>query len=370
MIQQNHPKAVLPVNTPGAIARFVRSVVTPEKQPEYDINAMKAKLGLMGNTEFDQFMLKEAQAQGTTPANMTPDQFNKGLQKYATLKQDPTLLGLMVGQRGLQEQMTRAQLASMPTPEGIDMFAKMAINHEMSPDQFSELRSGRTAVAPQIIMRAKQLDPNFNMARLENEYKAARPRPNRSLRERTRGADVVRSNNNLMEHVGLLDQARKALGSNDIPSLRAIAQAVGVQAGADAPTTYDLISKAVADEASKSFVPGSGGESERASRQADFSRKLGDTQISSNIKGLLHLVDSQQRNLVHQYNTGTYGKGQLGDQLFTPRAQTTRDQLLGKAPASTGYNVGDTVMYQGKPHTITAKDPKTGKLTIDPQPQQ
>jgi len=176
----------------------------------------------------------------------------------------------------------------------------------------------------------------------------------------------VRANNNLMEHVGLLDEARKALGSGDINVLRRIQQEFGIQFGGDAPTTYDLIAKAVADEASKSFVPGSGGEGERAARQADFRRTLGDKQISSNIKGLLHIVDSQQRNLLHQYNAGTYGKGSLGDQLFTPRAIASRDRLLGSgAPAVGSIKVGDTVMYQGKPHKVTAIDPKTGKLTLE-----
>jgi hypothetical protein len=365
-IQQRHPKVQMPAPTKEAFDRWVRTGVPVEKQPEFDINTMKAKMGLMGNSEFDQFLLKNAQAlgQNRTPANLTAPEFNKILQDYAKFKQDPAMLALILGQKGLQEQLTRGQLASMPTPESNDMFARMLLNHEMSPDQLNELRSGRAAAAPQILMRAKAIDPSFNMARLEAEYKAM-SKAEADFGTGSKG-DLVRSNNNTIEHMGQLDMARQALGTGNIPLLRSIAQSFGLATGSDAETIYDLIAKKVGDEFTKSFIPGAGGEKERMEAAGDFRRQLGDQQISGNIKAAIHAMDAQQQNLIQQYNRATYGKGQQGANLMTPEALAVRNRLLGQTAAE--HKVGDLVEYQGKLHRI--KSIENGKIRLDPNPVQ
>lgn len=345
-IQARHPKVILSpdISTKEGLNRFVRSLVPGEKQPEFDINTMKAQLGLMGNSEFDQFMLKHAQGLGTTPAKLTPEQFNAGLQKYATLKQDPTLLALILGQKGLQNQMTQAQLSSIPGKDDIELMARQMVNGDLSLDDIRNFKTRYGNAATQAYRRADEIvraegnplfpGKPFSPANLETALDTRA----KTEEKFTTGpeAQMIRSFDNLMQHTGLLDEARKALGSGDLPALRRIANAFGVQAGDTAQTTYDTIADFVAAEAGKAFLPAGGGEAERAKNYSHFERGLGDQQISKNIKALMHLADSQREGLENQYKRGTFGKGLQTGQLFSQQALATRDRLMGSKPAGTG----------------------------------
>jgi hypothetical protein len=343
-IQQRHPKVQLPPGrpTPDIIAAYVRSAVAPEKQPEFDLNAMKAKMGLLGNTEFDQFMLKHAQGLNTTPAKLTPEQFNQGLQKYATLKQDPTLLALLIGQKGLQGQVLQAQVNSIPGPDDIKMLARQMVNGDMSPDDMKQFRSRYGNAATQIIREAEEMvkaegnplfpGKPFSIANLQAALET------RALTEKKFAdgpqADMIRSFDNLMQHAALGDEARKALVKSDFPAIRKVANALGVQVGDDAATTYDLIADFISKEAGKAFQPAGGGEAERAQTYAHFERGLGDTQLRKNYAALMHLADAQRQGLENQYARGTFGKGLQTGKLFSQEALDARDRLMGRAPAA------------------------------------
>lgn len=330
-ILQKYPKAGLPAQpTQQYISRLVESSVPAKDLPEYKINEWKAKVGLLGNSEFDQFLWQHARSLGKTPATLTPEDFNSGLQRYAEIKQDPILRNLAIATKGLQEQQTRATVASLPTPEAIHNNAVDLLNLDMGPQQFSELRSGRVSWAPQIIEEARKIaaerGTSFSMADLENRYK---------VREDTeqafatgKEAGMVRSNNNALEHLDLLNQARIALGTGNIPMMRAAAQGLGLTFGSDLATTYDLIANRVGDEVTKSFVPGAGGEAERLAAAADFRRQLGDTQLKKNLQATVGLMDSQMRNLDYQYNEGTSNKGIRKGRLYSPDALAARERVL------------------------------------------
>lgn len=312
----------------AAVDKARRLGVSVEKQPEFDLNSYKAKMGLVGNSEYDQFLVQYARSLGKTPAQLTPDEGLASFEKFAELKQDKTMRDLAISQRTLAQTLSRAQLAQMPTDADYQTLAKSLLDHSISPTQFNELKAGRMGqISPtKVFLIAKQMNPNFSMANAENEFKAME----KTEADFTSGkeAGLVRSNNNAIEHLALLEEARKALANNDVPVLARIANYFGTQTGGTAATVYDHIAARVGDEVQKAFIPGGGSAGERvAAGTGSYSSKMGDAQNAANIRADLRLMDSQQRHLVDQYKRGTYGQG--GQQLFTPEAMNARDRILG-----------------------------------------
>jgi hypothetical protein len=316
-----------PTFSPEAVQTIKRMAVPVKDQPQYDIDSYKAKMGLIGNSEYDQFLARYSQALGKTPATLSPEEGLASFQKFAELKQDPVMRQNAIEMKGLQMAMLKIQQGQIPTDSDYQLLAKSVIDHSLAPSQFAELRSGRMGPlsGTKVFAMAKQMDPNFSMEKADADYKAMQSTEQAFTSGKQ--ADMSRSLNNAMEHLGLLDQAREALKNGDIRALNAVGNWFGIQTGSSAQTVYDLISKKVGDEVAKSFVPGGGGQGERMMSGEDFSEKLGDKQISGNIRGAIHLLDSQQRNLQDQYKRGTYGQG--AQQLFTPQAMAIRDRLLG-----------------------------------------
>ena len=172
-------------------------------------------------------------------------------------------------------------------------------------------------------------------------------------------AEMVRANNNALEHLDLFDQARVALANNNLPVLNRIANAFGVQLGSDAKTTFDHIGQRVSEEVSKAFLPGGGGQAERAGAMQGYGSNMGDQQLQSNIRADVKLMDSQQRNLQDQYQRGTYGKG--AQQLFTNEAMAARNRLLGVRSGPGGVPAPGTQGNVGQ-HIIRVPDPNTGTV--------
>lgn len=336
-IQKAHPQVTLPdMPTKQFVDQYTRATVPVEKQPEWDVNTMKAKLGMMGNTEFDQYMAQYAKSLGVTPATLSPQQFFAGAQKYAEDKQDPVMRQLVLGMKNTQESLSKAQLGALPTPQQIDSEAQDLVNGDMAPSQFRELRSGRINYAGQIVQRAKELaqaqGKTFSMAAADTAY-AARQKTEDAFAT-GKEAQMVRSFDNLMAHTQMVDEARKALSQNNLPAIKAIAGAFGLATGGTAESTYDLIADFVKDEAAKAFLPGGGGEGERAGKAAHFERNLGAAQLENNIKTMMGLADAQRAGLERQYDQGTQGKGLQKGTLFSKQALDARDRLLGKKPAA------------------------------------
>lgn len=343
-IRQKYPDVALPnVPTQANIAQLARSTVPVEKQPEFDVNQMKAKFGMLGNDKFDQFLVQYARGlkdpanpNGKTPLTLTSEEFMKGLGQFAELTADPTLRALMIGEKGLQQQMTQSQLSTMPTPKRINDMAQAVVDGRMAPEQLSDFRSGRVSYGPQVLDKAEEIAAAQGKP-LDYEQLALQYR----TRQKTEDAfatgpesQMVRSFNNLIQHLGMMDKARKALSQSDLPTLKAIAGAFGIASGNTAETTYDLIQQYVSSEASRAFVGATGGEGERATSAAHLGRNLGNAQIANNIKTLAGLADAQREGLEAQYARGTYNKGSLMGQLFEPQTLAARDQLLGRKPAA------------------------------------
>ena len=361
-IQAKYPKAGLPAQpTEQYIAKLAKSTIPEKDIPEYEINQWKAKVGLLGNSEFDQFLWQHARSLGKMPNQLNPDEFNSGLQKYAEIKQDPILRSLAIATKGLQEKQTAAAVSNILKPEDIESFGKKLVDLDISPSQYAQFKTRSDNVWPQILLaaerEAQRRGTTFSQPALEAKFKTWE-----DTEKRFAGGDKgdqIRSFGNLMEHASMLDDARKALGSNNLPALRGIANALGVATGSNAQTTYDTIAGFVASEAGKAFGS-NGAEAERAQTFSHFDRNLGDKQISGNIRALMGLVDSQRKGLEEQYDRGTFGKGQMKGHLFPDRALEARDRLMGKKPAATGghtIRIGDKLYhYNGSGDTSDLKN--------------
>jgi hypothetical protein len=367
-IQKRHPKVILPTTKEG-LDRFVRSVVPAEKQPEYDINAIKAKLGLMGNTEFDQYQLRFAQSIGKKPSDLSFPEMQKVLQLYAKDKQDPNMLAAILALKGSQQQMAAAQVSALPSDSELEAEARDYRNLDMPPGRIAAMREGRIQYFPQILQKARAQaaaeGQPFSPATLEAKYDTWLSTEKAFADGEEAG--MVRSFGNLMKHSAMGVKASEALSHHDLPALQRIAGALHVAAGGSEETVYDTIASFVADEASKAFLPGGGGQSERAEKAAHFERSLGDKQRTNNFKALMGLADSQGEELERQYAEGTFGKGPRIGRLFSPDVLKARDTVLGKKPSApqlqyvrhaagpNGHTIGQTA--DGKWH-----DEKTGAV--------
>ncbi len=370
-VQARHPKVQFP--PPGnreAFDRWVRSGVPVEKQPEFDINKVKADLGLLGNSEFDQYQLRYAQSIHKKPNQLTFPEMQTVLQQYAKDKQTPELLEAILSLKASQGTLAKAQVAAMPTDAELEAEARDYRNLDMPPSRLAAMREGRIQYFPQLLEKARAQaaaeGKPFSPADLEQKYDV-RSETEKAFTGDGAQAQKIIGFENLMRHTGLLWKAKDALAKNDFPLMRQIANAVGSKVGDDAKTTYDMISTFVSDEAAKTFLPGGGGESERAKTLAHVSSDLGDTQTKSNLKNLMELADSQRQTLERQYAEGTFGKGTRIGRLFSPDALANRDMVMGKKPAAE-HKVGDLVEYQGKLHRI--KSIENGKIRLDPNPVQ
>ncbi len=250
----------------------------------------------------------------------------------------------------MQMLLVQTQLGTVPTASDYSLMAKSIVDHTLSPDELRLLRSGgmRGWDPAKVFTDSKTIDPTFSWEKAENEYKAMTA----TERNFTSGpaANVVRANNVALEHLGMLDEAREALNNGNIPVLNAIANAVGVQAGKSAKTTYDTIAQRVGQEVNSSYISGGGGQVERLASSSNFNSSSGDNQIKNNIKATVKLMESQQRGLEDQYKRGTYGQG--SQELWTPGALAARDRIVGPMRAVAGAPVTFIVPGNPKPYNI------------------
>ena len=267
-IRANHPKLQLPPPTDkDAIARFVRSGVPVEKQPEYDINAIKAKLGLMGNSEFDQYQLRYAQSLNKRPADLNFPEFQKLLQMYAQDKQDPNLLATLVALRGSQTSLAQAQVQSVLTPDQIREAAQDLLTGDFSPDQLKDLRAGRINQSGQIISAARKLAEDrgekFSLFDLEQQATAREG----TLKEFTNtGIGHVGGQrlalNTLIHHADLYMEAARALKNGNFKPGNQIYNTIATMFGASPPTNAALLAQFFASETGKVATGGVPAEGE------------------------------------------------------------------------------------------------------------
>jgi hypothetical protein len=257
-IQKKHPNVILPPGpwTAESTAKFIRSAVPTEKQPEYDINAMKARLGLMGNTEFDQYQLRFAQSLNKKPGELDFPEFRKVVQQYATDKQDPNLLTALLGLRGAQELIARGQAGAILTPEQLQNNARDLLNGDLAPEQIKDLRAGRVNQGPQIIEAARTMaraeGRPFSLFDLEQQATQRQ----KTLEEFTttqasHAGGQLLALNTMIHHADLYLDAVAALKNGTFKAGNAVYNAVATAFGAAPPTEAALLARFFASETGK-----------------------------------------------------------------------------------------------------------------------
>jgi hypothetical protein len=150
-----------------------------------------------------------------------------------------------------------------------------------------------------------------------------------------------------------LSNASDALASSNLPAMNAIANWVGVQTGQDPVTTYNTIVHRIGPEVTKAYLSAGGSVGERGTNEADFDPKLSPAQRKANIGASALLFGSKIDALNQQYQRGTYGQGK--QQIISPEAEKTRQQLTGLAPSGLGGGVVQVKDPTGKVHTFTSQ---------------
>lgn len=170
-------------------------------------------------------------------------------------------------------------------------------------------------------------------------------------------------------HLDQLGEISKAMDNGTFqPGTNLWNQAVTMFGGA-APTNYEGLRQAVAGEMDAalhgtSTIPG------RDAIAATMPAKSAPGQMTG-------IIDTNLRTLGAKLNTyeQRYRQQSPGDQVWSPVLPAARGvfQKHGFDPtapagqtAAPKFKVGDSVMYQGKPHKVSAVEPTTGKLTIEP----
>ena len=353
----------LPASVQGAIPQLysplsvamVRKMGVPiGQQPEFDINTAKAN-AMQALSNQDPASL-DAQVDNIVPKTDPMNASTKALIHAAASRPDaltaiPQILKDAYDQRGRVQvaKETKANAVSIDLSSaagsGTDALAQGIADYRIAPlAGFALARPSGQAV----MARVAQLNPKYR-AEYYNNF-------NKTESDATTGKIGTSANaiNTAMGHLGVLSNASDALASSNLPALNAIANWAGVQTGQDPVTTYNTIVHRLGPEITKAYLASGGSLGERGTNEADFDPKLSPAQRKANIGASALLFGSKIDALNQQYQRGTYGLGK--QQLISPEAEKTRQQLTGLAPGglSTGTAPGGIQVKtpSGKVHTF------------------
>ena len=143
------------------------------------------------------------------------------------------------------------------------------------------------------------------------------------------------------------------ISQNDFPVFNSVADAVKAASGSGPVAKYAALALGVADDYSKVMGGGQGSDTSRTQAMNLIAAKQSPEQRDASIEGIRGAVGSQTNSRIG--NNPVLQK-MYGNVVSQPNTGGTGSK----------FNVGDSVMYNGAPHKITAVDPKTGKLTLAP----
>ena len=340
-----------PTYDPGKVKLFQRSVIPPEKQPEFDL--AQAKLGAQ------QAMLKQspAQLQASVAAVIPPNDpmFQSTLDRMTRMAALGDAEGMGKILQDAYDQRGRVQVAKETKANQInldmgsvnnnaqaDATAKGIANYQIAPLSGFAMRSP-AGIA--LMGKVLQENPDFH-GEYYNTFQ-------KTENDATTGKIGTSANalNTMMGHLQVLDTAADALKNNDVQAINRIANFLGAQVGQTPKTTYDTIVHRIGPEVTKAYLASGGSVGERGTNEQDFSSNLGPDQIKQNIGVSALLADSKIKALQDQYQRGTYGRGKQN--LITPEAEAARQKLAGRASglSSGGHKAGDTRVIGGITYT-------------------
>jgi hypothetical protein len=346
--QQRNPDLAreLPsVYAPAAIASKVRSIVPAEKQPEFDFQTQKNRMGLMGNSEYDQFLGQYARSLGKTPAQLSPEEGLASFQKFAELKKDPDMRAAALAQIDLANTLRRIQLGQQPTDEDATRIAQQIQNHQLAPSQLSEIRGrGNGSLG---LMIERKMPKDFNWQEADSEYQLAK---SPGYQQQVKNMDYAGSS---MDNV---IRSAEALANGKVRSINAL-----INAGKDQVNNVNLAKfntdrLEVADAIAKILQGGGSGSgtSDMKLKQAqDLIRSTDDPAVVRATLGEMKGLIQNRRNTLTK---GTFMEN-------TAPAATSSTGAAPPLPATlSSSDVGQTYTNKaGKRLKITAVNPQNPK---------
>lgn len=248
-------------------------------------------------------------------------------------------------QRALERNKERpATINVNSNPENMASNAELIANYQQAP------LSGFAMSKPEgqaIMAQVHKLNPDYHSEYYNNF--------NKTETDATTGKIGSSANalNTMIGHLSVLDQASDALKNNDFQMLNRLANAIGVQTGNSAVTTYRTIVHRIGPEVEKAYIGAGGTGTERGANEQDFDPNMAPQQIKDNVRISASLADSKIKALQSQYQRGTYGRGQ--QKLISDESEATRQRLSGAGGGGTAVSLksGKTATF---PNAQAASD--------------
>jgi hypothetical protein len=215
----------------------------------------------------------------------------------------------------------------------VDMVRK----YELDPKQLSN----RSGVRDQIFAAAKQVDPNFKPANYADIFKTRQ-----SFVGNGENAKNLGALNTAIGHMGMLEDARKALNNGDVRLFAKIGNELGIQFGSDVATNYNAVAEAVAQEVSKTLHGGVPNEGDVASMRKSFDYNATGDQQRGGMQKFLGLLDSRLAALKQGYVNGTHGL-QPDFEFLYPESKQVLDRVGVKMHGSDTSGAGEWKVVDG-----------------------
>ena len=255
-----------------------------------------------------------------------------------------------------------AYLAALP-PATAAQIRAVAEGRAVMPPPSRYVRPGAPlSPADQIRAGVFQYDP---------DYSDQRAQIRKSLMTGTE-SKTIGNNNTAIVHMDQLEDIAKSLDNGTLQPGNALWNSFVNTFGAAPPTNYEGLRQALAGEMDQA-LHGTSTIEGRQAVAATIPAKLAPGQMAGIIHTDMQTLATKLATYQQRYQALVPGDKYWSPVLpqaravmlkngFDPNAVQSQHQQ-GGAPK---FKVGDPVMYQGKSHKVTAVDPQTGKLTLEP----
>jgi hypothetical protein len=248
---------------------------------------------------------------------------------------------------------------------GVSPAAQMAANGQMSPATLRSMLRSNPGMMGQIM----QVDPNFDEGNIEQRYKTIQEFSKTG--NGSAGGTVI-ALNTLIHHADLYMQTAEALKNGTFKPGNAVYNYISQQLGQPAPTDAALVSRLFASETGKVATGGVPAEGEVNGLLKAMSTDGSPEAMMSAGRRMLEIAAGKMTPLQERVNEakaqgvihiiGPDAKEILEKRGFDPN--TMKPKAAAAAGGKPAYQVGQSVMYNGAPHKITAIK-ADGKLVLE-----
>jgi hypothetical protein len=200
-------------------------------------------------------------------------------------------------------------------PKDADAAAKMIAEYNLKPLSAYAMR---TPYGQRVMTLVSQLNPTYDAKEFDVKAKAAK-----DFTTGTPGR-AAKSFNVAISHLNTLDELGAALNNSDMQSFNKIANYVGAEFNATAPTNFDSAKQIVAAEIVKAVTGAAGALGDRETAEKSMSRANTPAQLREVIRGYKTLMNGQLKGLEKQYTAST-GKTDFSERFLTDEAQVVRE---------------------------------------------